>query len=279
MTIEGFVTDSETDAPISGVLVEVITGEKIISSTSDNNGGFKLEGLLAGTYTVKFSKDGYLSTTKSYEYLPEVVIENYSLHSKVHIAPLNDKLNMNVYKSVHGVPTAAANQSYEINLGDGQIINGTTDENGFLHVDNVPYAGYYFLIKFEFTDNGILYRLSDVITSLTTSTIIYGNAIGDLGLVSSNVIDNRGWAVNDFPIDGSMTFTFTQPIDVEDVDIYFGYYYNNYSIGWSNNNKTLTITPSTSLYNDNNYYVHIQVYNDTRTDYYENYFSFKTVEL
>ncbi len=277
LTIEGFITDYETDLVLSGVAVEVITGERVVSSISDENGGFKLEGLNPGTYSIKFSKDGFLTSVRTYEYLPEVITENYSLHSKVSLVPLNDELNINVFKKVgDGQRIAATNQPYEINLGGGVIISGTTDENGFLHETGVPFEGFMFQIKFDFNESGINYKTTDIISTRVSSLTVNGNRIGDLGLISSNILDSKGWAVDDFPIDGSIEFNFTQPIDVEKADIYF---YTSHTLAWSNGNKTLTITPTSPLYNDNSYYISLELTNELGTDYFYNSFYFRTIEL
>ena len=58
-TLQGTVTDSATTNPINGATVQIVGG----ASTSTNSSGFYTMNLAQGTYSVTFSKAGYVSQT------------------------------------------------------------------------------------------------------------------------------------------------------------------------------------------------------------------------
>lgn len=51
----GVVTDAETGTPLSGVKVTI--GTLVVNT--DSSGAYGFEGLLPGSYTITFEKDGY----------------------------------------------------------------------------------------------------------------------------------------------------------------------------------------------------------------------------
>ena len=55
-TLWGCVTDAETGIGIGGVLVEVVG---VLSAYSGADGRYEIVDIPAGTYTVRFSKEGY----------------------------------------------------------------------------------------------------------------------------------------------------------------------------------------------------------------------------
>jgi hypothetical protein len=58
--IQGTVTDSFTGAPLGGVTVGIESGGKALyTTTTDARGAFRIEGVAGGSYTARFSKQGF----------------------------------------------------------------------------------------------------------------------------------------------------------------------------------------------------------------------------
>src|SRR5579863_2296533 len=60
--VEGTVVDSVTKTPIGGASVTIEgAGKPPYHATTDQNGGFRVEGMQDGQYTAKFSKKDFLA--------------------------------------------------------------------------------------------------------------------------------------------------------------------------------------------------------------------------
>ena len=56
-TLQGTVTDADTGYGVAGVLVEVVG--TAFSAYTDYSGSYSIAGIPVGTYTIRFSKEGY----------------------------------------------------------------------------------------------------------------------------------------------------------------------------------------------------------------------------
>lgn len=58
-TLDGYITDEETDAGIAGASVELVN---YVSATTDASGYFRIESIEPGIYTVRISHPDYATT-------------------------------------------------------------------------------------------------------------------------------------------------------------------------------------------------------------------------
>ena len=66
-TLSGWVLDAQTDAKLGGVRVDIVSGPNAGRTTvTGQEGAYQLYDLETGTFTVRFTKSGYLSTERSY---------------------------------------------------------------------------------------------------------------------------------------------------------------------------------------------------------------------
>jgi outer membrane protein OmpA-like peptidoglycan-associated protein len=70
-SVSGVAQDAESKAPIAGASIRVVdTQGKEVAITSDASGNFKMEGLQAGTVTIKADADGYMLHVETAEVKP-----------------------------------------------------------------------------------------------------------------------------------------------------------------------------------------------------------------
>jgi hypothetical protein len=66
-TLSGWALDAQTEAKISGVSVEVVGGANTgRASFTGQDGAYQMDDLEPGTFTVRFTKSGYLSSERIY---------------------------------------------------------------------------------------------------------------------------------------------------------------------------------------------------------------------
>jgi len=126
--ITGVVQDAKTKAPLSGV--QIILKEKNITYTTDRTGAFRFDSLPEGTYTLSFSKEGYVTRTE---------IINVKAGSptvfNVSLAPVEKKVGTLLGKVIDketGNPVAGAVVSVD-GIGSTQ-----TDQSGLYRLENIP---------------------------------------------------------------------------------------------------------------------------------------------
>ncbi len=285
IVIEGTIYDAETETVLEGATIEITSQEKTYTATTDANGFFSMESLPTGDYTVYVTISGYLnsmSTVSSSDLTVNEATEKVIVNKSFYLPPLSESFTFTAYKSYGSYSTAAANQSYTITFSTpgNDPITGTTDEYGLVELTSMPYKSYIY-VTFNFEYEGITYKETQSFYTGSPSNTFYINGYisdGDLGLVSSNILDSKGNAVDDFVVSDDVTFNFTQPIDTADAYIVFGSSVS-YTENWSNNNMTLSLHPTTDLSNNTQYYIYLSLENEENTQsFYMGYVYFYTEE-
>src|SRR5262249_32863873 len=70
-SITGKAVDAETNAPVTGLSVRIVDTEgKELAIATDPTGGFHVDGVLAGTVTVKADADGYMLHVQTVDVRP-----------------------------------------------------------------------------------------------------------------------------------------------------------------------------------------------------------------
>lgn len=287
--IEGSVTDSKTGAVVEGAEVSLTNKSNTDTVTTDENGYFELGQYNPGSYTLIVSKDGYLnsavdvSSSSMFSTMNTVSPNEYV---SVNLSPRTETLNLTVFKRYTGnaIKTVASNVPYTIYFsGYNDPVEGTTNENGLIEQSEMPATGNYTL-EFDFEVGDYRYKATRWITANDESVTIYGyNDQGDFGLVSSNLLDDRGNPVREFDVDDDIELVFNQPVDTTD-----GYTVNGLNMGWGmemeynvefeNDDMKVVIDPKENLEYDWNYNFYFLFNNATVTDSYGTQINFITEE-
>ncbi len=292
LVIEGRVYNQKTMEPLSGVKVTLKTDteKKVLDAKTNSDGFYSLGEVMIGEYIIKLQKDSFLAELATVglsgtTYIISDVIMKQTISTITYLDPLSEKMEFNVYKRYKGMyEQSVVNQPFKVYLSPAmEAISATTNAYGYVELENLP-SSSTIVIEFNFTDNGILYEQSFNLfpgsgtTSLTIDGYVKG---GDLGIVTTNVLDDEGMEIEDFVIIDNVTITFTQPIDTtaDNISLLRGGFVNVASVdGWSNNNMTYTISPETILDLDTYYTLNIGVTNEDNTNSYFNSITFKTQE-
>jgi len=282
--IEGIIVDQITTEILEGVEVKLFTNNKTYSDITDENGYFSLGEFALGDYYLILSKDGYATEVVTIRTSQEMII----FDSKTEIVksyffglyPLNEQCELTLYRMVNnGTPVAAANFPYKIILGDlYSVIEGTTDESGLISLDNVA-STFRLIIDHEY--NGIRYKYSSTVYPSNRNYVIIGGyeTYADLGLVSSNILDENGLPVDDFPVSDPIVVKFTVPVDTEQSEFSLerdGWSDVSFTYSWSDNNTTITIVPGVALTSGTNYELSFNVISEDALQYYYDYLYFDT---
>lgn len=182
--LEGNVTNASTGATINNVLVEILSTQQ--SDLTDLGGDYKTGSGVPGTYTVRFSKDQYV--TKQ--------IQNVELNSGV-TTTLNVQLNPLAVTSISGsVSDSATNQLipnahvHLTSLNIGATYDLTTDANGFFSLSGI-YEDTYNIYsgKWGYRESAVLNTDVNQNSGAINMTIANGAYYDDF-------IVNNGWTVN-----------------------------------------------------------------------------------
>lgn len=277
---EGYVYDTKTGEPIADAnLVITVNGESK-TETTDANGYYAFEKISSGVYPLAISKDGYLSesTYVGNNVSSNSATEEIVINSEYELSPLSESLGLTVFiaKNYNATKIAAANVSFTYKFGyDGDQWNsGTTDENGLVSLDEVPFNTSVYIF-FDFTVDGVQYKENTSIYNSTNSLTIYPYSEGSLGIVSSNIVESDGGEASDFSIAEDITIKFTQSVDTANVNIGFG---PDFDISWTESNTKLTIDPTDDLTNDYRYYLYLELTSEDGSSSYNEYLYFRTEE-
>lgn len=268
------ILDAETMSPLEDVTVTWYVEGQANSSTTDENGYFYLENMLLGEYYFTYSLDGFVSTartviinpdiTNNYTDVKQLGTEDYlySYSSKTHLYQpkyqFHTKLMMD-FGNNQLVP--ASNISYSISvINSGSIdygyieYSGETESDGSISIlDSLPDVDFLLIAKIE--HGGVLHQFNETITPSNISSMYIGSKThlpSSLHLVNTNTLTTLGEVVIDYDSTKAITFTYNEPIDT---DLYKATLYNLGTVSeltinqpvWSNDNKTVTITPVDTL--------------------------------
>lgn len=282
--IEGFVMDAETSEKLNDVSVELFTKSKSHITTTDENGYYNLGEFNVGDYNIVYSKDGYLNESNSLNLSSEIIVTgvDYLIVNSdlIYLTPLNETAEFTVYrKYLNGEEIAASNFPYTVYLGAfNDPIEGTTSANGIISLSNVPAE---ISLSIDHEQNSIRYKTyTTVDTKNDNKIVVYGyNPEADLGVVSTNVLDADGQAIENFTISDNITILFTIPVDIDNANfdvLEDGWSSIGFTYEWTNNNMTLTIDPDASLLSNYYYSLEIDVQNENNTQSFSKVYNFTT---
>ncbi|NPB03561.1 MAG: OmpA family protein [Thermotogae bacterium] len=127
-SIIGVVQDAKTNMPLSDV--QIIVKEKGITYTTDQTGAFRFDSLPEGSYTLSFSKDGYVARTRIV-----TVKAGSPTNLNISLSPVEKKVGTLLGKVIDkesGNPIAGAVVSVD-DMGSTQ-----TDQSGLYRLENIP---------------------------------------------------------------------------------------------------------------------------------------------
>ncbi len=264
--LEGYIIDADGNVPMSGVNVEGSFG----STTTNDNGYFKIKGLNHGEYSVIYSADSY--GTKKYTY--DLTVDNdepleitYTRSVDVDMYAMDQSLTTKIWKTIGDKKVALANVEYTIELDEDYLYNqiiGVTSEDGTVSaLDTLPNSSVTLKINYTDSEAGKVYKLTEtnLPTAFEKSYEIEGEDVGeDFFLIDSNIFDEEGDVVSDYAVESPLTFTFNKSIaSIESVSL--RNISDSYSVAFNSSfdGSVLTITPVGDLENGDEYRVAFNV--------------------
>ncbi|MEI2325688.1 carboxypeptidase regulatory-like domain-containing protein [Priestia megaterium] len=197
-TITGQVTNSKTQQPIQGALVEALNAQgKVVSTTrTDESGNFTITGLLPGAYTLRVSAEGFTLYT-------EQVIVTAGDTTLVSI-PLTPKVNVGAIVGI--VTNSETNQPIQgarvvVLNGENVVAVGYTDEQGNFIITGIPVGTYIILATapgFNSESKSVIVEAGETIPVPPFNL----TAISNAGSITGRVIDQRTGK----PIQGATVF-------------------------------------------------------------------------
>ena len=184
--VSGTTTDTN-DAAVSATTVELINayGDTVASSPTDGKGAYRLPRITAGTYTVKFSNDGYRVS-----YSPEFTVEANKVAQQDITLVSGSGITGKVTSTVNAQGFDGVRVSIYSSLGSGllPVATAITQADGTYQVSGLNAGSYR--IKFDASDSnpnaGVFWLPEDQATSNARS---FGQA-GD-------ITTRPGYTVND----------------------------------------------------------------------------------
>lgn len=162
--IEGLVLNAETTQPVVDAKIELITNNATHTASSDETGYFNLGKYTIGDYTIIISKEGFATQTQQVyaaDNLSGGGENGYEIVKSVvcNLVPATNEAELTLYRKYEdGELLAASNFPYVISTGAiNAAIEGTTDENGRISLNNVPQV---FAISIDHVFNGIRYKIN-----------------------------------------------------------------------------------------------------------------------
>jgi len=224
---------------------------------------------------VKFAKENYLTVMREINAMnyDMTIAQEQTITLSSPLYPLSEKTSTVITSRItyNSLALPLANAPYSIELGYfNDPITGTTDENGYLEVTNLPKSTYLSLV-FNFEKNGLQYNSS------YSFSLPYNDLPSVLSIVpeiktipllitGTNLVDEKGVAKDDFDPNTNIIVNFNLPVNTEIIsenDIYLnGWNVNVINTIWSNNNQKLEIITEGLEYNSY-YYLQLNLMSDT----------------
>lgn len=131
--VAGYVSD--TKGAIAGVHVSAVAPSGRAETTTGASGFYALNGLALDTYTVTFSKDGYLTQAIS----NIAMVQDQSIRVNARLEPVKTLAHIEVRSSTSLVQPTVTADTYVISQSRLSGINGTPqDLNGFKALESLP---------------------------------------------------------------------------------------------------------------------------------------------
>lgn len=285
VVIEGIVLNAETTQPVVDAKIEIITNSNTYTVRSNESGYFNLGKYTIGDYTIIISKEGFSTQTQQvfaasnlsggggngYDVVKSIVCN---------LVPATEDAELTIYRKFeNGEVIAASSFPYVISIGDiNSTIEGTTDEYGRISLNNVP---QFFSISIDHELNGVRYKTNSTIDIRRDNyLIVYGYyAEANLGLASANILDDDGKAIENFPVNGTISLQFTIPVNTNNSTISLledAWNKVDCTHTWSNNNMKLDIKPTVSLNSGTLYSINIDLVSSSGMQEYARAINFVT---
>lgn len=294
LRISGVVTEVGTGLPIDSAKVELL-GDETTGKTvyTDENGFFSFGIYNTGTYLIKYMKNNYLNEVRSISAMnyDMTIAQEQTITMSTALTPLSETLTTQIRYRFEGAEISfpLTDAPFSINLGEyNDPITGTTDSEGNITINNLPKNDWLY-INMDFEKDGYTYYLNygfnlpgDKLPAIITLTPSLEPVL--FFLTAANVLDNKGYGVDDFNPNSDITLEFSAAVDTN--NYYFNIDYSwNYTyienIAWSNNNKTVILTINGMEYNSNySIYYNVDAESSSAYPYYlNNTIYFSTEEL
>jgi hypothetical protein len=162
-SISGTVTDAVTGEPIEGATVSVEVDGSTKTTTTGDDGAYTLEGIPAGTYTVTFSAEDYITATT--EDVAVIAGETTTdVDKALQPEPTTGSISGTVTDLNTNAPIVGATVSVEV---DGSTVSATTGDNGDYLLEGIPAGAYTVTFSAE---GYITATMEDIIVTAGLST-------------------------------------------------------------------------------------------------------------
>lgn len=253
VNIEGYIYDGVTEVPIEGA---IISG-KFGSTKTDKKGFYAINGLNMGTYKFIIEVDEYMVkviTSTIVEKEEDFKGDNLNELIQTYMYKADQAISTQLIDDLGTVLKPQANIPYTIILNStykNRFIYGVTDADGMIN-DTVPNDDFTILVDTVIDD--VQYSVNQYLNSPSSLGKQYDVTMTDLNItplfvLSTNVVDADGNAVQEFDPSINIEVEFNQALNIDESHIALEKYVNgNYydvkvDISFDNGNKNVVLSP------------------------------------
>ncbi len=250
--VQGHAFDGNTDQPLDSVKVAWTVAGKKDSTTATAEDGYLISNLLAGEYTIWFSKTNYTTIAYDAWVYDEGSAGNVTVRGGANkemvltynpnLYPLNGSVSGRLYITENGlnVPAAGAEVQLDYNRADKEddeyyrfvpgLYTTTTDADGYYTFTNIP-ATEVILRFLDYTDgNGETYYDPSYHTTNYRRIYLTGGAsythpnvtlsmVDDgISLIASNLFSATNVGTQNFDVTSDITLTFNKNVDMANTE-------------------------------------------------------------
>lgn len=285
VVIKGYVYDYETTKPLNEAKIKT----DVDSVLTDKNGYYEITGLNMGQHRLTIEAPGYLSVIERPDVLmgkDELKGNKYIKLVETYLSKGNKKLSTKLISANGPVYAPYSNKPFELHLGSyyaQPIINGVTDAEGRVVVNNLPATTVTLHVNYTDSVNGVRYYLNEQgiypeNPNANYNVYAYNAAQESLYLTYANLIDEDGETTDMFPVDENIVLKFNTAIDQEATEVNLSK--SGYDILVNvtyPDNKTMELNPlGNSLESGTSYRLAFQVVSTDGENQYFNQFYFET---
>jgi hypothetical protein len=202
-TIRGKIVDSQTEAPLTGVVVKIKNTDPVMGARSDNEGNFKIEKVPVGRQTVEFSHIGYLSYAEENIFITSNRETFLYIKLEESVTSLNEVVitqRLKKEESINKIATVSARtfSIEETERYSGSIGDPARMASNFAGIATICDQRNDIVIRGN-SPLGVLWRLDGIDIPNPNHFSSFGASGGPISILNNNLLTNSDFFTGAFP--------------------------------------------------------------------------------
>lgn len=202
-TVRGKIVDSQTEAPLTGVVVIIRNSNPVLGTRSDTEGDFKIEKVPVGRQTVEFSHIGYLSYAEENIFITSNRETYLYIKLEESVTSLNEVVVTDKIKKEESINQVATVSARTFSIEETERYSGSIGDparmaSNFAGIATICDQRNDIVIRGN-SPLGVLWRLDGIDIPNPNHFSSFGASGGPISILNNNLLTNSDFLTGAFP--------------------------------------------------------------------------------